>query len=151
MALSVFRRPLADTFDTTLSLPSSWYLPDTTPFARDIAAVANTQVDWRETPSSHIFKANLPGLSREDVKVQVEDGRILQISGERGKEESYDSDRWHRVERSRGSFVRRFRLPDNARLDEVKASLENGVLSVIVPKFAPAEPRFAIRDVDITD
>ena len=81
------------------------------------------------------------GLAKEDVKVQVEDGRVLQISGERKKEETSSSDRWHRVERVQGSFLRRFRLPDNAKVEEVKAAMENGVLTVTVPTAAPPEPK----------
>ncbi|KAH9304289.1 hypothetical protein KI387_008693, partial [Taxus chinensis] len=108
--------------------------PSSTDFARDTVAVANTQIDWKETPEAHIFKADLPGLNKEEVKIEVEDCRILQISGERGKEEEHKNEKYHRVERSRGRFLRRFRLPENAKVDEVKAAMENGVLTVTVPK-----------------
>ena len=115
---------------------------DGSSYARDVAAVANTQVDWKETPDCHIFKANLPGLSKEEVKVQVEEGRVLQISGERKKEESCTSgEKWHRVERTHGCFLRRFRLPDNAKVEEVQAAMENGVLTVTVPKLQKQPPR----------
>ncbi|MCO5609026.1 hypothetical protein L7F22_063247 [Adiantum nelumboides] len=114
-------------------------------YARDVAAVANTQVDWKETPEAHVFKANLPGLAKEDVKVQVE-GRVLQISGERKKEETRAEDKWHRVERVQGSFLRRFRLPENAKVDEVKATMENGVLTVTLPKM----PKPAPKTIDVT-
>ncbi|KAI5064014.1 hypothetical protein GOP47_0020684 [Adiantum capillus-veneris] len=125
--------------------------PDQHPsFARDVAAVANTQVDWKETPDSHIFKANLPGLAKEDVKVHVEDGHVLQITGERKQEETSSGDRWHRVERSRGSFLRRFRLPENAKAEEVKAGMENGVLTITIPKVALPEPKSNIRTIDIS-
>ena len=90
------------------------------------------------------------GLSKEEVKVQVEEGRVLQISGERKKEETTSTDRWHRVERSQGSFLRRFRLPENAKLEEVKAAMENGVLTVTVPKASPPEPKSAVRNIDIS-
>ncbi|KAF9601355.1 hypothetical protein IFM89_019087 [Coptis chinensis] len=95
---------------------------------------ANTRIDWKETPEAHIFKADLPGFKKEEVKVEVEEGRVLQISGERNKEKEEKNDTWHRVERKSGSFLRRFRLPENAKVDEVKASMENGVLTVTVPK-----------------
>ena len=90
------------------------------------------------------------GLTKQEVKVQVEEGRILQISGERKKEETQSSDRWHRVERSQGSFLRRFKLPENTKVEEVKAAMENGVLTVTVPKAAPPEPRSAVRTIDIS-
>jgi HSP20 family protein len=84
------------------------------------------------------------------VKVQVEDGRVLQISGERKKEETSSTDRWHRVERSQGSFLRRFKLPENTKLEEVKAAMENGVLTVTVPKIPPPEPKSSVRTIDIS-
>ncbi|KAH7387559.1 hypothetical protein KP509_16G029900 [Ceratopteris richardii] len=110
-------------------------------YARDVAAVANTQVDWKETAEAHVFKANLPGLSKEEVKIQVQDGRVLQISGERKKEEVSHGEKWHRVERAQGSFLRRFRLPETAQVEEISASMENGVLTVTVPKFQKPAPK----------
>ncbi|CAL5402106.1 unnamed protein product [Camellia sinensis] len=76
-----------------------------------------------------MFKADLPGL-KEEVTVEIEeDDRVLQVSVERNFEEE-KNDTWHRVERSSGRFTRRFRLPENAKMDEVKASMENGVRTV---------------------
>ncbi|MCO5587334.1 hypothetical protein L7F22_041283 [Adiantum nelumboides] len=158
MALSLFGRGRRDSdpFDSFLfdpfALTSSFLrFPDQhSSFARDVAAVANTQVDWKETSDSHIFKANLPGLAKQDVKVLVEDGHILQISGERKKEETTSSERWHRVERTQGSFLRRFRLPDNAKVEDVKAAMENGVLTITIPKLASTEHQGAIRSVEIS-
>ncbi|MED6203392.1 hypothetical protein PIB30_115044, partial [Stylosanthes scabra] len=96
----------------------------------DNSAFVNTRVDWKETPEAHVFKADLPGLKKEEVKVEIEDNSVLQISGERNVEKEDKNDTWHRVERSSGKFMRRFRLPENAKLDQVKASMENGVLTV---------------------
>ena len=94
----------------------------------------NTRVDWKETPEAHVFKADVPGLKKEEVKVEVEDDRVLKISGERNVEKEDKNDKWHRVERSSGKFLRRFQLPENAKVDQIKAAMENGVLSVTVPK-----------------
>ncbi|XP_024528439.1 16.9 kDa class I heat shock protein 3-like [Selaginella moellendorffii] len=105
------------------------------------SAVANTRVDWLETPEAHIFKADLPGVSREEVKISMEDGRTLQISGERKKHESDESDKWHRVERSHGSFLRKFRLPESANVEAIKATVEHGVLTVTIPKIPKPQPR----------
>ena len=87
-----------------------------------------------------MFKADVPGLKKEEVKVEVDDGNILQISGERNKEQEEKTDQWHRVERSSGKFLRRFRLPDNAKPEQIKASMENGVLTVTVPKEEAKKP-----------
>ncbi|KAK7849204.1 18.1 kda class i heat shock protein [Quercus suber] len=109
-------------------------------FAKETSALVDTRVDWKETPEAHVFKADLPGLNKEEVKVEVEDDRVLQISGERKVEKEEKKDTWHRVERSSGKFLRRFRLPENAKMDQTKASMENGVLTVTVPKVEVKKP-----------
>ncbi|OAY53134.1 17.4 kDa class I heat shock protein [Manihot esculenta] len=116
--------------------------------ARETSAFVTARIDWKETPEAHIFKADLPGLKKEEVKVEVEEGRILQISGERSKEQEEKNDKWHRIERSCGKFLRRFRLPENAKMDEVKASMENGVLTVTVPKEEEKKPQ--VKSIDIS-
>lgn len=108
--------------------------------SRENSAFVSTRVDWKETPEAHVFKADLPGLKKEEVKVEIEDDRVLQISGERNVEKEDKNDQWHRVERSSGKFMRRFRLPENAKMDQVKASMENGVLTVTVPKQEVKKP-----------
>ncbi|XP_062017357.1 18.1 kDa class I heat shock protein-like [Rosa rugosa] len=109
-------------------------------FPRENSAFVNTRIDWKETPEAHVFKADIPGLTKEEVKVEVEDDRVLQIRGERKIEKEDKNDTWHRVERSSGKFSRRFRLPENAKIDEIKAAMENGVLSVTVPKAEVKRP-----------
>lgn len=116
--------------------------------ARDVAAFTNARVDWKETPEAHVFKADLPGLKKEEVKVEVEDKNVLQISGERSKENEEKNDKWHRVERASGKFMRRFRLPENAKMEEVKATMENGVLTVVVPKAPEKKPQ--VKSIDIS-
>ncbi|GAY38158.1 hypothetical protein CUMW_034560 [Citrus unshiu] len=115
---------------------------------RETSQFANAIIDWKETPQAHVFKADLPGLRKEEVKVEVEEGRILQISGERSKEQEEKNDKWHRVERSSGKFLRRFRLPDNAKMEQVKASMENGVLTVTVPKEEEKKPE--VKAIEIS-
>ncbi|XP_052180269.1 17.9 kDa class I heat shock protein-like [Diospyros lotus] len=109
-------------------------------FPSETASFAGANIDWKETPTAHVFKADVPGLRKEEVKVEVEDGRILQISGERNREQEEKGDTWHRVERSSGKFLRRFRLPENAKVEQVKAAMDNGVLTVTVPKEEANKP-----------
>lgn len=116
--------------------------------ADETSTFSNMQIDWKETPESHVFKADLPGLKKEEVKVEVEDGRILQISGERSMEKEDKNDKWHRIERSRGKFLRRFLLPDNAKVDQVKAAMADGVLTVTVPKEEVKRPE--VKTVNIS-
>ncbi|KAE8698714.1 17.5 kDa class I heat shock protein [Hibiscus syriacus] len=117
-------------------LPSSL----TTSQIYDASAFFNARIDWKETPEAHVFKADVPGLKKEEMKVEIEEDRALQISGERNVEKEDKNDTWHRVERSNGKFMRRFRLPENVKIDQVKASMENGVLTVTVPKVEVKKP-----------
>ena len=128
-------------FGSSLSFPRSGLLGDTSAFAA-------ARFDWKETPETHVFKADLPGLKKEEVKVEVEDGSVLKISGERKREEEEKTDTWHRVERSSGSFLRRFRLPENAKVDRVRAAMENGVLTVTVPKEEVKKPD--VKSIEIS-
>ncbi|KAF7065951.1 hypothetical protein CFC21_072015 [Triticum aestivum] len=136
----------ADPFDTFRSIVPAMISGNNN--NDETAAFANARVDWKETPEAHVFKADLPGVKKEEVKVEVEDGNVLVVSGERTKEEEDKNDKWHRVERSSGKFVRRFRLPEDAKVEEVKAGLENGVLTVTVPKAEVKKPE--VKAIEIT-
>ncbi|KAI3459986.1 hypothetical protein Pfo_016649 [Paulownia fortunei] len=117
--------------------------------SEDVATLAHANVDWRETDRAHIFRVDLPGVKKEDLKVQVEDNNILQISGDRVVEKEEENEKWHRVERRRGSFLRRFRLPENANPDGIKCGLEHGVLTVEVPKKEVQDQQRNVRYIDV--
>lgn len=91
----------------------------------------------------------MAGVRKEDLKVEVEDDSILHISGNRVVEEVDENDKRHRVERRRGSFSRRFRLPENASVEEIKCGLEHGVLTVEMTKKEVQEQPRNVRYIDI--
>ncbi|KAF8641682.1 hypothetical protein HU200_067704 [Digitaria exilis] len=109
-------------------------------------------MDWVETPSAHVLRINVPGLGKDDVKVQVEEGNVLTIRGAppARKEKEDEEERrdgtvvWHVAERGKPEFARAVALPENVRVDGIRAGVENGVLTVVVPKEptpARAKPR----------
>lgn len=89
-------------------------------------------IDVHETADEYVITAELPGLGREDVQIDVLDGRI-QISGQR-RERDVPCEQYHRVERGHGSFSRTFELPLAVDNDRVTADLRDGVLTLICPK-----------------
>ncbi|XP_021769094.1 18.3 kDa class I heat shock protein-like [Chenopodium quinoa] len=137
-----------DVWDPFFDLPSSLTTVPRSGTASETAAFANARIDWRETQEAHVFKADLPGVKKEEVKVEVEDGNVLRISGQRAREKEEKNDTWHRVERSSGKFMRKFRLPDNAKVDNVKAAMENGVLTVTVPKVEAPKPE--VKSINVS-
>jgi HSP20 family protein len=97
-------------------------------------------VDISEDANEYLVKAELPELKKEDVKVSVENGELT-ISGERRAEKEEKGKKFHRIERSYGSFVRSFTLPEAVSGDKVTAEFKDGVLSVHLPKDEKAKPK----------
>lgn len=89
-------------------------------------------VDVQECNGSLVVSAELPGLKKEEVRVEVTDDALV-IEGERKREHKEDHDGFHRWERSYGHFYRSIPLPEGAKTDQAKAELQEGVLKVSVP------------------
>lgn len=124
VSIDIMEQPLVDAITLAAFTAPALGLP---PFA-------TASMDWKETPTAHVFMADLPGLRRDEVKVEVEEEKVLKISGQRQRAAEDKGDRWHRVERSAERFVRTVRLPPNANTDNVQAALQDGVLTITVPK-----------------
>jgi HSP20 family protein len=133
-----------DPFDSSLFPVSSFRMLEDT-LNRFFTEPANTRpwspaVDIRETENELILKADLPEMKLEDLDIRLENG-TLTLKGER-KFEKKDEDRgYHRIERSYGSFIRAFALPEYADAEHVAADYKEGVLTVTVPKKEIAKPR----------
>jgi HSP20 family protein len=96
-------------------------------------------VDVQETPEALAFTVEVPGLTKDEVKITLEN-QVLTISGERKRTEEKKGETWHRVERSYGRFARSFTLPGYVQADRATAKYEHGVLVVTVPKAATPKP-----------
>ena len=96
-------------------------------------------VDLYETADRFVLTAELPGLTREDIDIQVHDG-TLTLQGRR-KEAPVPCEQYHRVERGHGAFARRFALPSAVAADHITADFRDGVLTIVIPKSPAAIPR----------
>jgi HSP20 family protein len=96
-------------------------------------------VDIYEAHENLVFTCELPGFEKEDIEINVDNGRLT-ISGERKFEEQEGRD-YHRLERWYGKFFRSFQLPTTVDVNNISANLKNGVLTVSVPKREEARPR----------
>ena len=97
-------------------------------------------VDIYETENELVRKADLPDVDLKDIDVRVEN-QTLSISGERKFEQENTGKGYHRIERSYGSFMRSFAVPNSFDTEKIAADFKNGVLSVTLPKKEAAKPR----------
>ena len=96
-------------------------------------------VDISETENDFEIRAELPGVSENDVNISVTDNRLT-IKGEKRQETETDDKNYHRVERRYGSFQRSFTLPRNVETANIKAGYSDGVLILTIPKPEAAKP-----------
>ena len=97
-------------------------------------------VDLRETEEAYELIADLPGLSKEDIELSIEED-VVTLKGERKEETDKKEGGYHRIERHSGTFQRCFHLPSGVEGDKVTAQFENGVLKVNLPKPETAKPK----------
>jgi HSP20 family protein len=97
-------------------------------------------VDISETTAEYVITAEIPEVKKEDVKVTLEHG-VLTVQGMRREEVDEKGKIYHRVERSYGSFVRSFSLPDLVDDAQVQAVFKDGILTLHLPKSEKAKPK----------
>jgi HSP20 family protein len=97
-------------------------------------------VDISETPESYLVTAELPGVTKDDVNINYEDG-VLTIRGEKKQEKEEKRKNYHRVERSFGAFERSFRVPARVLVDKIEAKFKDGILNLMLPKAEEARPK----------
>lgn len=135
--------------------PTGTFLTTRDPFARMLDSVFGEglypsedvsnrtwmpSVNIRETEQAFFVEAELPGLTKKDIDITLENN-ILKLSGERRFEKDTTEESYHRVERSYGTFLRTFSLPSQVNAESVKATFKDGVLTIEVPKAEEAKPR----------
>lgn len=125
----LFRRPFS-------LMEPSWWPRLRMPEMEEVSA----KVDIFEEGDNFVVKAEIPGLKKEDIEVNLT-GDMITISGEKKKEEKVEKKDYYRVERSYGSFTRSFRLPKEVQTDKAKATFNDGVLEVKVPKTEEAKKK----------
>ncbi|MFA5924252.1 MAG: Hsp20/alpha crystallin family protein [Methylococcaceae bacterium] len=97
-------------------------------------------VDIKEEVDKFVIRADIPGVKPEDIEISMEAG-VLTVKGEKESEAKTEKEGYKRVERTYGSFYRRFSLPDTADGDAVNAKCKHGVLEIIIPKREAVKPK----------
>jgi HSP20 family protein len=99
------------------------------------------RVDVYEEPERFVVLADVPGVESKDINITTEDG-VLTIRGERRSEKkATDNNGYERIERTAGTFLRRFTLPESANTETITAKQTNGVLEISIPKHPQVQPR----------
>lgn len=105
-----------------------------------MGALAGPDVDIFEEGGDVVVKAEVPGMKKEEIAVEIRDDRLT-ISGEKKKEEKVEKKDYYRFERSYGAFTRSFTLPPGVRTDGAKATFRDGVLEIRIPKAEEAQAK----------
>jgi HSP20 family protein len=124
------RSVFSDLFDENSGI--SWAQPSRTAWY--------PAVDVLESKDSYLIRAELPGLNKEDINVEVKDGALV-LTGERKAEKPADGVEYRHVERVNAKFRRSFSLPETVNQEGIEAAYKDGVLEIRVPKAEKAKPR----------
>ena len=117
------------------------FFPDTfMDGTKDMAGVWNPVVDIYDTQDTTVIKADLPGLKKEDITINIE-GDVLTLTGERNHDEEVKKENYYRRERAYGLFKREFTLPSTVDHEKIKADFKDGVLKIEIPKPEEKKPK----------
>ncbi|MGE4133846.1 MAG: Hsp20/alpha crystallin family protein [Bdellovibrionales bacterium] len=131
--LTPYRRESLWDFMSELDKAFEGFWPERTAAATARTEFFSPPVDLREEKDHFLVSLDLPGLKPEEVKIDVQQGRLT-VTGERKREETKADGMFKRVEKTYGRFERSFQLPQNVSEDKISAHFEHGVLEVVVPK-----------------
>jgi HSP20 family protein len=134
-------------FEDAFRSPVSWFRrPFPTKFFSGVEETTPS-VDIFEEGDELVLKAELPGMEKDDVRVNLSDN-ILTISGEKKREEKVERSNYFRLERSEGSFTRSFRLPLDVEAGKAKATFKKGILEMRIPKTEEAKKKVIEVKID---
>ena len=115
-------------------------------FSLTRAGAANQEQDWmpavdiREEDKQYLLTADIPGVNRKDIEITLEEG-VLTVKGERNTETAVSAAGYRRRERTHGTFMRQFTLPDTVNATSISAAAKDGVLEITIPKQDKPEAR----------
>jgi len=124
-----FLEDLFEGFEPEPGVPDLWHEGEFMPL-----------IDMTETPEAVVLTVEVPGMTREDLEVTIDNG-VLTLRGEKREEERDEGEQWHRFERRYGRFERCLRLPDYVDPERCEAHYENGVLRLQLPKTEEGKER----------
>ena len=121
-----------------------WFDDDFNPIVRDDAKLSlwdwNPVVDVYDNDDNIVIKAELPGIDKKDINIDVKDG-VLTLKGERSYDNEVKKDKYYRRERSFGKFVRTFQLPADVDPEKIIADYKDGILKIDIPKPEEQKPK----------
>lgn len=115
------------------------YLPADSKEAVNVTSFSPA-VNTREDENKYHIHADLPGVAKEDMHIDLKDN-VLTLWGERKHKEEVNEKDYYKLESFYGKFQRSFTVPDDADMDHIEAKTENGVLNIMIPKAAPKESK----------
>jgi len=132
--------PFAEIRELEKRLLSAVNVPSATESDKEVVNAFVPSVNTREDANNYMVEIDLPGVKKEDIKVNIDpEKRTLTISGERKFKEEIKKEDYYKIESSYGKFVRTFSLPENVDLENIDAKTEEGVLHITLPKIKKEE------------